>query len=144
MLDCSYHLKAPGELKEDLKGDFNFEKAIKVADGHVFSTLTLKLENEALHHSVEFIISKKDLESESLVGTYEVSEKIGGFLNPFDGVFGYADINDLGELPFFADSGRIRIREISEGTLSGTMSVTLKNAKGNSIVLEGAFASEEH
>ncbi|WP_394747793.1 hypothetical protein [Spongiimicrobium salis] len=144
LLNSSYHLKATGDLEEDLVGDFDFETATKIAnDGTKFSTLVLRLENNKLDHAVEFLISKKDMEANAFKGTYEVSENINGFLNYFDGVFGYADIDALGELPFFASKGRISIQEIDKDMLSGTLSVTLRNAKGEMINLVGSFAANK-
>ena len=142
--NAGYRLMATGDLQEELKGDFNFETNVKIAnDGTKFSTLVLRLENDRMDHAVEFLISKKDRDANEFRGTYEVSENINGFLNPFEGVFGYADIEELGELPFFAANGEVNIEEIDGALLTGTLSVTLKNATGAMINLKGSFASQK-
>ena len=143
-LDSGYRLKASGDLQKELKGDFNFETNVKTAnDGTKFSTLVLRLENDRMDHAVEFLISQKNTNANEFEGTYEISESINGFLNPSNGVFGYADIEAMGELPFFAENGEVNIKKISEDVLTGTLSVTLKNARGAMINLKGSFATQK-
>lgn len=139
-----YSLQATGNLNQKLVGVVNFETAIETANnGDTFSVLKLNLGNteEELNHSMEFLIAKENRTKHISKGTYQVLRDVDGFLNYFDGVFGFANIDTLGELPFFAKSGEIRIESIDQDELVGTLRLLLKNTNGKSIRLKGNFVA---
>ncbi len=144
ILEGSYSLQVRGNLNQELKGVVSFETNIKAAaDGTPFSTLELKLSNSSyrVRHSMGFLISRQNRSHEITVGTYRVAENIDGFLNDFDGVFGFANLDAMGELPFFAQKGKIIITRLTEDTLEGSMVVTLYNSNGKLIKVNGNFTA---
>ncbi len=142
--DGDYTMQITGNLNNQLSGEVNFETAIETTSkGISFSTLKLKLDNkeQVLPHSMEFLISKENMTAILPTGTYKVSEKQEGFLNYFDGVFGFANINALGEVPLFAKNGEIQIDYLDNSTVKGTLNVTMSNTIGNAIQIRGNFVA---
>jgi len=63
--DGQYALQSTGNLNQSLNGLVNFETAIeRTSEGIPFSTLKLKLgcNEESSYHSIEFLISKENME----------------------------------------------------------------------------------
>lgn len=142
LLEGSYSLLASGNLNQELKGAISFKTKIHTtAYGNPFSTLELKLNNDEdnARHSMGFLISEKNQAREISVGSYAVAGNIEGFLNNFDGVFGFANVDAMGELPFFAQKGRIVITDITDDILKGKMEITLHNSKGKLFKIKGDF-----
>lgn len=139
-----YVLQVNGDLNEDLVGIINFETITKNTDNGVrFSAIKLILDNDNqnLNHSMQFIIANENLSGQISDGLYLVSTDFDGFLNYFDGVFGFANIETLGELPFFTKKGNIQIKYLGNNILSGTLQVRLKNANDELINLSGDFVA---
>ncbi len=137
-----YLLRASGTTNQNLIGTVNFETITRTKqDGVRFSILKLTLKNtdDATRHTIQFLISKPKKLGQISKGSYQVSKKSQGLLNNFDGVFGFADIYVLGEMPFFAKSGEIKINHINDERLGGSLKFKLKNAKGQFIDLSGDF-----
>lgn len=142
LVDDDYDLRISGNLNDNLNGRVNFETAIETTSkGISFSTLRLKLNDDEdfLPHSIEFLISKANTKDLLPVGTYKISRNQEGFLNYFDGVFGFANINALGESPLFAKSGEIRIDYLDDNTVKGTLSISMGNTMGRHIQIQGHF-----
>lgn len=137
-----YTLKTSGDFSEELKGTADFETSIETSvKGGLFSTLKLNLKNieHAPLHSLEFLISKQNKENRIPVGTYGIVRDIDGFLDCFDGAFGYANISDLGEAPLFAHDGKVIIHRYDKNGVRGAISVNLKNIYGKRIYVAGSF-----
>lgn len=142
LLEGSYTLKTSGDFNKELAGIVDFETSIETSvNGSQFSTLKLNLKNKNRYplHSLEFLISKQNKENRIPIGSYGIVHNIDGFLNCFDGAFGFANINDLGEAPFFAHKGKIIINKFSNNSMRGTISVSLKNLYGKRIYVTGSF-----
>jgi hypothetical protein len=92
-------------------------------------------------HSLGFLICDQDNAKEIQRGSYKVPGKIEGFLNYFDGVFGFANIKALGEQPFFAESGRIVIADVGSVILHGKIDVQLENPEGKRLSIKGNFTA---
>ncbi|TLF46314.1 hypothetical protein FEK29_00620 [Maribacter aurantiacus] len=71
-------------------------------------------------------------------GEYQVG-KVDGFLNGFEGIFGFFTHNDYGEKPFFANSGIVRILSLEDNRIQGYMDVTLVNDYGKKIRISDTF-----
>ncbi|TMM58759.1 hypothetical protein FEE95_04830 [Maribacter algarum] len=141
--DEDYTLRASGNLNNSLNGTIRFETSVvTTSKGISFSVLKLKLESEKslIPHSMEFLISEKESDS-VLEGTHKVSNNNEGLLNYFDGVFGFANINALGELPLFAKSGEIQIEYLDETNLKGVINIQMSNAIGKSVKVKGNFVA---
>lgn len=144
LLEGNYTLKATGDFNLELKGEIHFETALKISgDGTPFSILELNLENDKKEsrHSMGFLISEQNRPKGISEGIYKVPKDIDGFLNYFDGVFGFANIEGMGELPFFAQKGRITIHRIHESSLRGTIEVTMQNSNGKKVNVIGDFTA---
>jgi len=142
LIEDDYTLRISGNINNNLSGMVNFETAIQTTSkGISFSTLKLKLNDDEglLPHSIEFLISKENTKDVLPVGTYNISRDQEGFLNYFDGVFGFANINALGESPLFAKSGEIQIDYLDDNTVKGTLGIAMGNTEGRYIQIQGHF-----
>lgn len=143
-IEGNYAIVATGDFDVELTGGINFETALETAgDGTPFATLKLNLKGDdrESNHDLGFLISQQDRSEPLTTGTYRVANRIEGFLNHFDGVFGFANVKKWGELPFFAQSGRISIRSLKGDYLQGSMEIVLRNANGKRINLRGNFTA---
>ena len=110
--------------------------------GRIYHTLNLKLRNDLTgHHQFELFITDVENSFNFNGGDYLFSENIEGFLKEFKGVFGVANIDQFGELPFFSKEGQITITRIDQNTLSGRLQLTLNNTLGELIEIKGNFAA---
>ncbi len=138
----AYVLSTLGELSLNLSGSasLNTEETIS-GDGNLYTTLNLKLENdgEIDRHFVDIYIADPEITQPFAKRTYEISENIDGFINDFQGVFGIADIDRFGELPFFTKGGQISVFHADHHRMAGNLKLTLMNTIGQTIELEGDF-----
>lgn len=142
LLNGQYTLRTSGDFSKELTGIVDFETSMETSvNGSLFSTLKLNLKNRghAPLHSLEFLISEKNKGNRIPEGSYGIIQDIDGFLNCFDGAFGFANINDLGEAPFFAHKGKIIINRLDKNGIRGAISVNLKNLYGKRIYVTGSF-----
>lgn len=140
-----YILYATGDYDIKLNGKVVFEQTIETSvNGTTFSTLKLDLKNEknGLHH-IGFLISKENKSKPLNFRTYKVSKQIDGFINHFDGVFGFANINTIGKTPFFASSGKITIKQIDDRKATGYLEVTMYNSNHEKINVKGSFIANK-
>lgn len=139
-----YILNTTGIVNTVFEGKVRFETSIKEANnGNSTSTLALKLENieEGHQHALEFLISQQDSPNELPAGTYKVTKNIEGFIDSFDGIFGYANFKALEELPFFAKQGTITISGLHDDFLQGSLEITMNNADEQEITISGSFVA---
>lgn len=140
-LDSKYILHVKGTINTIFEGKVRFETSIKEANnGTPTSTLLLKMENvEEGQLALGFLISKRNSTGNLPVGTYMVAKNIDGFMDSFDGIFGYANFKTLGELPFFAKKGTITISGLHDDFLQGSLEISMYNTNGQEIVISGGF-----
>lgn len=137
-----YKLRILGSQNQVLTGAIDFETALeRSAGGNAISTLNLRLRNDQKGnaHSFGFLISRQQSTGAIARGTYRISGKIDGFLNSFDGVFAFANIEAMGELPFFAKNGSIYITDIGPDSLRGSIEVKLESPEGKLLNIKGNF-----
>jgi hypothetical protein len=136
----TYHLTAAGEKDILLEGDIFYETVQDFQeDGRTYSILKFQLApvgNNATH-TLGFYIARE--KGAMPLGTYRMAEDIDGFLHRFDGVFAFADINVLGEQPFFAKTGKLTIDYSVPKALGGSLAVTMRNASGQTVAIRGDF-----
>jgi hypothetical protein len=138
-------LMATGDYAHDLNGEVSFETNIETSGGREqFFTLQLDLSQEGIggNDAFGFLISHKMGKVRSGVGTFEVVADPDGFLNDFDGVFGFANIQSVSEAPFFAQNGKITIYNMDKDTATGAIAVTLLNSDGKRIKVTGNFKAK--
>ncbi|MEM7380869.1 MAG: hypothetical protein AAF361_06680, partial [Bacteroidota bacterium] len=140
----NYELYTDGVYHLELRGGSNFEISTETtASGKPFSVIKLNLKSGEGHtdHSLGFMISQKGENAISLPGTFQVNKKIDGFLDSFEGVFGFANIPDIAEHPFFAKRGRITISKNGDRKLVGKIDVRLVNPEGKQLIIKGNFTA---
>lgn len=139
----SYVIYTTGDVDKEFKGLVDFEtNLISSNNGGSYNTLRLNLKGQTNHHGqfIQFLISKEHNEIGHINnGTYKVEKEIEGFINCFNGVFGFANGDSFGEYPFFANKGRIKIEYINKNTLKGTIFVLMRNADKKEIKIQGSF-----
>jgi len=138
----SYVLNVAGESEFQLQGIINFETAIKRSSkGKEYAILKLSLNDgqKLPGHSLGFFLSKQYHSTKIGNGRHEISGNIERFLNYFDGVFGFANINEFGELPFFAKNGSITIDNLDDKKLKGSIDVVFENPNEGSFEITGNF-----
>ena len=136
----TYHLTAMGDRDIVLEGDVYYEPVQDFQeDGRTYSILKFQLspEGSKATHTLGFYIARE--KGAMPLGTYRMAEDIDGFLHRFDGVFAFADINALGEQPFFAKTGKLTIDYSVPSALGGTLAVTMLNANGQTVAIQGDF-----
>jgi hypothetical protein len=141
-----YSIQISGDLNGSLSGEIDFEDTIETTSKGVhFSTLKLKFNNmdETFQHSIEFLIAKENMNRLLGVGAYKVINNKYGMLNYFDGVFGYVNIDTIGELPLFAKRGKIKIYSLSKTEILGSLDVVLNNTDGQSVHIKGNFKANK-
>lgn len=141
-----YHLQSGSNYNNNFMGDIIFETAIKkTSSGKSFSILKLELKGDkyTTDHTMRFLISKENQTNKIRQGTYKVNKDIDGFLNYFDGVFGFANIKSMGELPLFAENGKIIISYVDDEVVEGIIQIDLYNKNKKSIHIEGAFIAKQ-
>jgi hypothetical protein len=138
----SYLLNVAGQSEFQLQGVINFETAIKRSSkGKEYTILKLSL-NDAQKlpgHSLGFFLSKQYHSKKIGNGLHEISGNIEGFLNYSDGIFGFANINEFGELPFFAKNGSVTIDNFDDKIIKGSIDVIFENLNEANFKITGNF-----
>ncbi len=139
--DGEYFLRTSGPLNTEFKGKIEFEEGEKIHNGIVINNLGLSFKGLDDRNStmLQFLISRKAEQGTIPKGTYTISSNKGGFLNNFNGIFGYADVKALGEKPYIARKGSLVIKDKDLESLSGTLKVRLEDINGQSLYIEGYF-----
>lgn len=140
----TYQLNAIGAANTLLKGNIFFQQDEVISSkGRLLSTLKLNFEDNENSGElpIQFLISVDTDKQTISTGKYNISRYISGFMNNFDGVFGYANLSMLGEKPFFTRKGELVITEHSRDLVSGTLDVILEDVHGESLHLQGSFSA---
>lgn len=146
-LSEEHSLRATGHLNEIFKGVMRFETmSEKAANGNSFAVLRLRMDHESEHpeYAMEFVISDMNDLSAISAGTYRIAKDDYGLLSYIDGLFGFANIKDLGELPFFVHNGQITIVQSDAERIKGSMNVTMENNDGKKFQLSGDFIASHN
>ncbi len=131
-------------VNHDFNNTLRFTTGTEViSNGAKFSVLKLHIEDDniALEHSMEIVISKEKGLGRIGPGKYRIAKDEDGLLNYVDGVFGFLDSKNHGELPFFAHVGEITITQLDDEVVNGSMDIFFKNNTGNSIQMKGDFVA---
>jgi hypothetical protein len=136
----TYHINAVGEQEVLLEGAVYYEEVQNFREnGHSYSILKFHLSplgNNTLHSLGFYITQERGVWPQ---GTYKMANDIDGFFHPFDGVFAFADIDAMGEQPFFAESGNLTINYSAPEAIGGTLAMTMLNARGQTVAIKGDF-----
>ena len=139
-----YNLRTSGNQPMLLEGAITFSTAVAISlKGKPYATVKLDLENNGNEkmHSMGFLISEQNRNQELKKGHYKVPVEIDGLIKDFEGVFGFANIKEMGELPFFAEDGYIDIAYIGTELLYGNLDIRLENSEGKQLIIKGDFTA---
>ena len=139
-----YDLVAKASESIELLGNVSFQSIRNVSvNGEESQKLQLSFHSDEGKdmHNITVYFTGLDSTSPLNKGTYYITKNISGFLNDFNGVFGFADIHLLGELPYFARKGKIRITAIDENNVKGRLDLELKNNTGHIVEVSGDFVA---
>ena len=137
-----YEFLANGLAQEEISGKVAFQESEIVSkNGHLLNVLKINFKDTAINEglNMEFLISLRSDAQSISEGKYYVNRYISGFVSEFNGVFGYANLNALGEDPYFSKTGHLNITSKSDELLQGTMKVTLEDVAGKKLQLKGSF-----
>lgn len=140
----SYELLVSGSSQLHINGPVTFKTGEAVSgEGMPYPTLKLKLQNQAKSHRnfLDLYLSDPKLSNPIEKGTYAITEQVEGFFKDFKGVFGFAEIDHFGELPYFSRKGRITIYDAEKEYLSGCLELILSNTLGEIIEVKGNFVA---
>jgi len=140
---CSF--KVDGELSFNLNGAATFENKTEV-DRLGYKTNKLLLHftscNDKEMQILEFIIASDKVDKLDVqIGKHKIKD-LNHLINNFNGVYGFADLGSVSELPFFIDSGDITITEFFSNNVDGKLEVQLVNAEGVFLKIKGSFNAD--
>ncbi|MDO6470878.1 hypothetical protein [Maribacter sp. 1_MG-2023] len=140
---CSFNVD--GVTSFHLEGKATFTKKIEQDKfGNTIDNLLLSFTSVdgGEKQTLEFIIaSTKKMDNGIPVGVYKIKH-LDRLLNKFNGVYGFADLSGISELPFFIKSGDVIITENFSNNVDGKLEVELENANGESLNVEGSFNAD--
>ncbi|WP_149274027.1 hypothetical protein [Pareuzebyella sediminis] len=144
-IEGNYDLQVKGKLNGELAGRISFTITSREEipnSGNQITTLELKLNNSdtGKAHRLGFLIAKHG-SPEDFVGNHKFIDTHRGLLDRNEEVFAFADIENLGERPFFAHHGDIEITQISPDKIEGNMNVSFKDFEGTRLQLTGRFVA---
>ena len=139
--NSSYHIHTDEELCLVLNGKSSFKNEVKLRKDGLQYSLRLQFSGMDGDHLFGFLVSEKNNANKITQGSYSISEKVNSFLNDFEGVFGYANMDVLGEYPLFAKEGTLTIWKVDSHRICGTVSVVFESNEGKKIRLKGNFIS---
>ncbi len=137
-------LKSTGAVNTVLHGEAAFiQDEVISHNGSLLATLKLNFMagKDASDYPIQFLISVDTDHRAITTGKYNISRYISGFIDDFDGVFGYANLSMLGETPFFTRKGQLVITDKSEDAINGTLDVVLEDVQGKALHLQGNFSA---
>ncbi|SIQ08881.1 hypothetical protein [Maribacter ulvicola] len=137
---CSFNID--GKLSFHLNGVANFQNKTEVDKfGNKTDKLLLIFNtcDDKKIQTLEFVIASKAKGSQGLPeGKYKI-KNLNRLMNNFSGVYGFADLREVSELPFFIKSGDIIITESFSNKVDGKLEVQLQNAEGELLNVKGSF-----
>ena len=140
---CNFNVT--GKYNFKIEGIASFQNRIQKderGNNHNKLILNFVQNNNDKVQTIEFVIaSNKITQNKRFTGYYRI-KTLNGLINGFDGVYGFADVNGLNELPFFIKTGGIIIIKNHEDTIDGNLEVQFKNANGESLNIKGSFSAD--
>ncbi|TVZ16342.1 hypothetical protein [Maribacter sp. MAR_2009_72] len=136
----AFHFQFSGIKDESMVGKASFQLKNDVDEfGRVTKNIELRFvpANGCKADLISFIIASND-NLNRINGTYEI-KNLDRLIRQFSGVYGFADINELSELPFFAKDGTIAIHTNRKKTVFGNIEVTYENAEREPLTIKGFF-----
>ncbi|MEP2236969.1 MAG: hypothetical protein ABJI22_01335 [Maribacter sp.] len=140
---CSFDIE--GQSSFHLDGSATFQSKSEVdrfgnkTDKLVLSFITC---GERQNQNLEFVIASKTYRNSGVQpGRYEI-KSINRLMNNFSGVYGFADMGNISELPFFIKSGSLIITENISNKVDGKLEIRLVNTEGEFLKIKGSFNAD--
>jgi hypothetical protein len=136
----SFQFSVTGKYNLKIKGVATFQYGAEEDElGNRRNKLMLNFvpNGNAEVQTIEFVIAQNEM----LTGYYRI-KTLNGLINGFDGVYGFADIDGLNELPFFIKTGGVRIIKNYNDAIDGSLEVQFKNANEESLNIKGSFIAD--
>ncbi|SIS37437.1 hypothetical protein SAMN05421766_101115 [Zobellia uliginosa] len=133
MSDVDETLAIPMVFKMDDKASKN---------GRLHTTLELMMNKADKNENVMgILVSMSSTDTTNLLKKYTVRPNADSFLQDFKGVFGFVNIDDLGEKPFFAYNGTFTISEYNGLSMSGDIHIQFQNFEGQTVQVKRKFTA---
>lgn len=140
---CSFNVD--GSLSFHIDGAAIFTSSIEEdKDGNKVDKLLLNFTTCGVDQiqKFEFVIANNKKKQHGVpAGVYKI-KKLDHLINNFRGVYGFADLAGVSELPYFVKSGDITITENYTDNVGGKLEVQLENANGESLKVKGSFSAD--
>jgi len=139
-------LSAYGVANQDICGSATFSQKINEdRRGHESSQVWLRFDfsTTANHNSIEIVLSNSKIKDIEVGRSYKFDNRSQLYAD-FDGIYGFADIATIDELPFFAERGTLTILAVEGNLIKGAINAEFKNASKGKIVFQGSFNANEY
>jgi len=137
-----YQFKFSGLVNYSCTGMASFQNKVKkdVLGNNIISLeLSFKSRCNSDLELIEFIISPKSIGANGIsAGIYKI-KNLEQLINRFNGIYGFADLRSLNELPFFVKNGSITVNEIKADRVVGSLKIRFENADEESLYIQGSF-----
>ncbi|WP_276168489.1 hypothetical protein [Zobellia alginiliquefaciens] len=116
-------------LEESLVFELSTKETRK---GVTFTNIKVKADPNMIkgEQLFEIYISKPTQDINALLGRHEITGNFNSLLRGFDGVFGFINVTDLDEKPYFSYKGAVHITTINPKAISGSLNMSFKNYDG--------------
>ncbi|CAM4129920.1 hypothetical protein [Zobellia nedashkovskayae] len=141
----SSNLGIADSITNILERSLVFESRTMVSSSGIsFTSIELKLDFDVTENKQLFkiIISKPTKDINTVIGKHEVTGSFNSLLSEFNGVFGFININDLDEKPYFIYKGSLFIKELNQQSISGRMNLSFKNTEGRMAYVSRKFEAQ--
>lgn len=141
----SSNLGIADSITNILERSLVFESRTMVSSSGIsFTSIELKPDFDVTENKQLFkiIISKPTKDINKVIGKHEVTGSFNSLLSEFNGVFGFININDLDEKPYFIYKGSLFIKELNQQSISGRMNLSFKNTEGRMAYVSRKFEAQ--
>ncbi|MDO6516306.1 hypothetical protein [Zobellia uliginosa] len=136
-------VSAISDVDETLAIPMVFEMNDKASkNGRLHTTLELMMNRADKNENIMgILVSMSSADTTNLLKKYTVRPNADSFLQDFKGVFGFVNIDDLGEKPFFAYNGTFTINEYNGLSMSGDIHIQFQNFEGQTVQVKRKFTA---
>ncbi|MUH37287.1 hypothetical protein D9O36_15660 [Zobellia amurskyensis] len=136
-------IEVSDSLVKILEHPLVFESSTSVSRGGIpFTSIEIKPADDEQLFGI--LISKPTKDMHSIMGRHEIDSNFNSLLSEFNGVFGYINITDVDEKPYFSYKGFLNITEINEQLVSGSLNLSFKNSEGRTVHVNKKFKAHKN
>ena len=138
-----YQFELSGLVNQNIIGEASFKNVIETdLLGKEVNSLELSFISKDNSH-IEFIICPKSIGLNGIKsGVYKI-KNLNQLIHRFNGVYGFADMSELSELPFFVKTGSITVDNNLGEVIVGSLEVKLENANKEPLYINGFFNAKQ-